>query len=347
MLGKGLESLIPPENRRNDSQANAANQSGSQAQSQAGQYPAAQPQQPTLQPQQPATDISSRPVQNNFEQPQQKKSNRPESIGSVFHIEVEKIKPNPQQPRRHFNEEALKDLASSIREFGILQPVIVSKIEIETPDGADVEYQLIAGERRWLASKMLGLERIPAIIRNVDLERERLELAIIENIQREDLNPIERARAFSRLQDEFRLTQREIASKLGKSRESIANTVRMLDLPANIKEALEKGSISESHGRLLLAINDLGTQERIFRELLDKKMTTRALKNKVRGIKPENGKEQDAEASPEIKMMQERLSAELGAPVKIESQGEHGRITITFFSPEELRNIVDKFGNEE
>mgnify|MGYP001610236370 CR=1 FL=1 len=350
MLGKGLESLIPPENRRSDSQASAANKSGSQAQSQAGQYPAAQPQQPTLQPQQPVADISSRPVQNNFEQPsqpQQKKQSRPDTIGSVFHIEVEKIKPNPQQPRRYFNEEALKDLASSIREFGILQPIVVSKIEVETPDGADVEYQLIAGERRWLASKMLGLERIPAIIRNIDLERERLELAIIENIQREDLNPIERARAFSKLQDEFRLTQREIASRLGKSRESIANTVRLLDLPAAIMETLEKGMISESHGRLLLAIDDQAAQERIFRELLDTKMTTRDLKNKVRGIKPENEKEQDVEASPEIKMFQERLSAELGAPVKIESHGERGQITISFFSPEELRNIVGKFGNDE
>ncbi|MDP3948947.1 MAG: ParB/RepB/Spo0J family partition protein [bacterium] len=326
MLGKGLESLIPPH------QNPAAQQSGNQAQPQSAQQPFTQPQQPAIQP---------------ASQPQQKKQNHPDTIGSVFHIEVEKIKPNPQQPRRQFNEETLKDLASSIREFGILQPIVVSKIEKETPDGTDVEYQLIAGERRWLASKMLGLERIPAIIRNVDLERERLELAIIENIQREDLNPIERARAFSKLQDEFRLTQREIASKLGKSRESVANTVRLLDLPANIKEALENGSISESHGRLLLAIDDPGTQERIFRELLDKKMTTRDLKNKVRGIKPENEKEPAVETSPEIKMLQEKLSSELGAPVKIESHGEQGRITITFFSPEELRNIVGKFGNEE
>jgi len=349
MLGKGLESLIPPH------QNPAAQQAGNQAQPQSGQYLGTQPQppavQPVSQPQQPVAELpSSQPAQNNFEQPiqpQQKKQNHPDTIGSVFHIEVEKIKPNPQQPRRHFNEEALKDLASSIREFGILQPIVVSKIEKETPDGTDVEYQLIAGERRWLASKILGLERIPAIIRNVDLERERLELAIIENIQREDLNPIERARAFSKLQDEFRLTQREIASKLGKSRESVANTVRLLDLPANIKEALENCSISESHGRLLLSIDDPGTQEKIFRELLDKKMTTRDLKNKVRGIKTENGKEPDAEVSPEIKMLQEKLSSELGAPVKIESHGEQGRITITFFSPEELRNIVGKFGNEE
>jgi len=365
MLGKGLESLIPPNQGKNNAQSPQNNTAAQNTDGAPSVFAAGQTSE--IKPAEPQADISAQPetpvqqqqtqfnprqeqVQNSFsETPRllQKKSGRPDTIGSIFHIEVEKIKPNPQQPRHYFNDEALKDLASSIREFGILQPIVVSKIEKETPDGTDVEYQLIAGERRWLASKILGLERIPAIIRNVDLERERLELAIIENIQREDLNPIERARAFSKLQDEFRLTQREIAAKLGKSRESVANTVRLLDLPANIKEALEKGSISESHGRLLLAIDDQAAQERIFRELLDKKMTTRDLKNKVRGIKPENGNEKNIEVSPEIKMMQEKLSSELGAPVKIESKGEQGRITITFFSPEELRNIVDKFGNEE
>lgn len=402
MLGKGLESLIPPHQSKHDagqapqktgqisqngdagqaSQQNsapqqtdngtadfAAEQSYRQNPAQRQTNPVAQnptpAQEPQIKYQEPAqrqspVDVPSNspaaPVNQNqpqaqsqLEQSQQKKQRRPEVSESVFLIEVDKIKPNPQQPRRQFDEDALKDLASSIREFGIIQPIVVTKIEKETPDGADVEYQLVAGERRWLASKILGLERIPAIIRNIDLERERLELAIIENIQREDLNPIERARAFSKLQDEFRLTQREIASRLGKSRESVANTVRLLDLPQSIREALEQKRISESHGRLLLAIDDPGTQERIFRELLENKMTTRDLKNKIRGVKsePESVGELSVEISPEIKMLQEKLSSELGAPVKIDSRGEHGKITITFFSPEELRNIVDKFGNEE
>lgn len=387
MLGKGLESLIPPQSnnsgqalnqgKRDDKQtpqqispAQQNPQQQNQAQQQIENKPHilsteqtsennsyqpqqyAQPQQHTIQSQQPTTNTLSGPTSQNYEKAQaqiahEKKSRKPESIGSVFHIEVDKIKPNPQQPRRQFDEEALKELASSIREFGLLQPITVSKIDIETPLGTDVEYQLIAGERRWLASKMLGLERIPAIIRNVDLELERLELAIIENIQRENLNPIERARAFARLQDEFHLTQREIAARMGKSRESIANSVRLLDLPAAIMEAIEKNQINESHGRLLLTINDPAVQNRIFHELLEKKMTTRDLQNKVRGTKIESKKETDEEASPEIKMMQERLSADLGAPVKIESQGERGQITITFFSPEELRNIMDKLGGEE
>lgn len=329
MLGKGLESLIPQNQSKQDAGQAAVN-------------PQTEPQQPVALPSGPISQS-----QEQIREAHQKKHGRPENTDLIFHIELEKVKPNPQQPRRHFNEEALKELASSIREFGLIQPIVVTKIEKETPHGTDVEYQLIAGERRWLASKMLGLESIPAIIRNIDLEQERLELAIIENIQREELNPIEKARAFNKLQDEFRLTQREIASRLGKSRETVANTMRLLDLPAEIMEALEKGKISESHGRLLLAIEDPGAQSRIFHELLEKRMTTRDLKNRVRGVKPENENATYKEISPEIKMMQEKLSSELGAPVKIESHGERGQITITFFSPEELQNIVDKLGGEE
>src|SRR3989344_808909 len=129
--------------------------------------------------------------------------------GPVFLIEVDKISPNPQQPRRDFDETALQELAASIREFGILQPIVVTKLEKETELGTQIEYQLIAGERRWRASKMAGLERIPAIIKSVNLAKDRLELAIIENVQRENLNAIEAARAYARLQDEFGLTQRE------------------------------------------------------------------------------------------------------------------------------------------
>ena len=169
---------------------------------------------------------------------------------SIFHIEIEKITPNPDQPRRHFDQDALHELASSIREFGFLQPLVVSKVEKETPTGIEVEYQIIAGERRFMAAKMLGLPRVPAIIRNINLEREKLELGVIENIQRENLNPIEMARAFQRLQEEFRMTQREIAAKLGKSREVVANSVRLLDLPEYIQRAVEKGEVSESNARL-------------------------------------------------------------------------------------------------
>ena len=338
MLGKGLESLIPPQG-----QATSDKSQGDQAQNQSRISAGSDADK--------RGSISENPRLRPASDGQAHKSASGKLAASqqdaIFHIELEKIVPNPQQPRRHFSEEGIRELAASIREFGLLQPIVVSKIEKEVPGGADVEYQLIAGERRLLAAKLLGLERIPAIVRNVDLEQERLELAIIENIQREDLSPIERARAFARLQDEFRLTQREIAARLGKSREAVANTVRLLDLPATMQEALEKREINESHGRLLLSISDPAAQNRLFCELLEKRMTTRDLKNRVRQLtsKPEE-EAAEAELSPELKMLQDKLSAELGTPVRIEQDGERGSITITFYSPEELRNIVSKFEKE-
>ena len=171
--------------------------------------------------------------------------------------------------------------------------------------------------------------------------------------RRENLNAIEMARAFARLQDEFRLTQREIASRLGKSRETVANTLRLLDLPPFIQEAVEGNKISESHGRLLLTIDDPGLQKKLFDDLTENKMTTRELRTRVRGEKPE--KEEKAAAppvalSPELVMLQEKLSSDLGAPVKIHQSGDPesgGKITITFYSEEELKNIVNRLGKAE
>src|SRR3989344_626061 len=176
--------------------------------------------------------------------------------GPVFLIEADKIKPNPHQPRRDFEEQPLKELASSIREFGVLQPIVVTKFEQDTDSGTAVWYELIAGERRLLASKMAGLERIPAIVRKIQTDKERLEMATIEKWQRADLSPIEEARAYAKLQDKFGLTQREISSRIGKSREVVANSVRLLNLPNNIQESVSKGEISGSQARLLLGIAD-------------------------------------------------------------------------------------------
>lgn len=266
---------------------------------------------------------------------------------AIFHIETDRIIPNPDQPRRNFDEEGIKELAASIREFGLLQPLVVTKVEREVPTGTEVIYQLISGERRLLAVRMLGLPRIPAIVRNVISRQENLELAVIENIQREDLNPIELARAYARLQDEFRLTQREIASRLGKSRETVANTLRLLDLPTDIQGAIEKGQISESHGRLLLTIDNLGLQQKLFKDLLENRMTTRELYHKTRAGKPKQGEligRGGERATPEVKFLQERLSSELGAPVSIHQAGGSGRITISFYSDEELQNILNRLG---
>ncbi len=269
---------------------------------------------------------------------------------AVFQIEVERIHPNPNQPRKTFDDAALADLAASIREFGVLQPLVVRKIETETPTGTQVHYELIAGERRLRASKLVGLPRVPAIVRAVTANRESLELAIIENLQREQLNPIEMARAYARLQDEFNMTQREVATRLGKSREVVANTLRLLDLPGDVQAAIEDGRISESHGRLLLGVTDPALQQSLFRDLLQRQLTTRELRERVaagkgRRIAPRVPREAEP-LSPELQMLQDRLASDLGAPVRIQAHGDAGKITISFYSREELSAILERLARE-
>lgn len=332
MLGKGLESLIPPKKT-----------SVPQPDAVLPEVSAPSPA-PVTARHEPVPPSGREPFVPEMRSRPQRKGGDGHAI---FQIEVEKIKPNQFQPRRHFDEIAIRELAASIRDFGFLQPLVVSKIQKEMPEGIHVEYELIAGERRLLAAKLLGLERVPAIVREVDVDRERLEMAIIENLQRENLNPIEMARAFARLQDEFRLTQREIAARLGKSREVVANAVRLLDLAPAIQQALEKNLISETHGRLLLAVADPAAQDRLFRDLLEKRLTTRELKERVQQ-KSEKRDEGAREAlSPEVQSFQEKLSSRLGAPVKILQSGETGKITISFYSKEELQNLIGRLAEEE
>ncbi|OGY64339.1 MAG: hypothetical protein A3I24_01100 [Candidatus Harrisonbacteria bacterium RIFCSPLOWO2_02_FULL_41_13b] len=268
--------------------------------------------------------------------------------GPIFLIETNKISPNPHQPRRDFDETALRELANSIREFGILQPLIVTKLEKENETGTSVEYQLIAGERRWRASALLGLERVPAIIRNTNLEKDRLELAIIENVQRENLNPIEMARAYSKLQDDYNLTQREIATRLGKSREAVANTIRLLNLPTPIQESISKNQISESQGRLLLSVPDLIQQQSLFDDLLKNNMSVRELKSRITKLNKPAEPELTQPAptnNPENLFLQKQLEELLGTKVKVEKSGDSGKITIAFYSQEELQSLIQKLSS--
>lgn len=270
----------------------------------------------------------------------------------IFHIEVDKIKPNPYQPRRDFNEDGLKELAASIQEFGILQPLVVSKIEKETPTGADVEYQLIAGERRFLAAKLLHWERVPAIVRTIDEKRQRLELAIIENVQRADLNPLETARAYARLQEEFRLTQREVAQRVSKSRETVANTLRLLDLPSFIQDGLAGDKISESHARALLAVADSKMQETLFNELIGSNLSVRELRRKIyevavppiqtAKVEGDSVESADLKTDPETEFLANQLEDALGTRVRVSKVGEAGKIMINFYSREELDSILNK-----
>lgn len=334
MLGKGLESLIPPKNNKQSSQElpKDLNSDLSEFLSKENQIVESLHKTDTnLDIQRPASQKDFRASNKKYQE-------------AVFNIEVEKIKSNPHQPRRDFDEEALKELAASIREFGILQPLIVSKIERETENGTEVEYQLIVGERRLMAAKMLGWERVPAIIKRIKEKSGHLEMAIVENLQRTDLNPIETARAYAKLQDEFGLTQREIAQRLGKSRETIANTLRLLNLPSEIQEALAKNQINESQARLLLVIDDLIEQQKLFKELLDRNLSVRELRQRIKKSdqQPTNNDQQPTVVDPEILNLQERLTELFGAPVKIEKTDKAGKIIITFYSPEEIQGIIDK-----
>lgn len=273
---------------------------------------------------------------------------RPKPAESIFQIEVERIRPNPHQPRRNFDDGTLKELALSVREFGVLQPLIVTKVEKESDEGTSVEYELIAGERRLLAAKIAGLRTVPAIIRRTTPEHEKLELAIIENVQRLDLNPIEEARAYARLQDEFKLTQREIAARLGKSREVIANAVRLLNLPSEIQDAVSSGRINGSQARLLLSVGDIPRQRELFSELIRDNMSVRELKAKVAAVKPDAASHPlpVAVLDPELAAVKEQLEEFLGTEVALSRSGESGRITIAFYSPEELHGILEKILRE-
>ncbi len=275
------------------------------------------------------------------------KAKPPAHQDAIFQIEVDKIKPNPHQPRRNFDEAALKDLAASIQEFGIIQPLVVSKIEKENEMGTSVEYELIAGERRLMAVKMLGWQRVPSIIRKISQKSEQLELAVIENLQRENLNPVETARAYAKLQDEFGITQREIAQRLGKSRETISNTLRLLNLPTEIQDAVSKNQINESQARLLLAIEDPLAQKTLFNELLNNNLSVRELRQKISGKQNSTrNKRQETSTDPETNMLQEKLIELLSAPVKIEKTGSGGKIIITYYSPEEINGIIDKINSQ-
>ena len=251
---------------------------------------------------------------------------------AVFHIEIDKICPNPYQPRRNFDEESLKELAHSIQEYGIIQPLVVSRIQKESASGTDVEYQVIAGERRLRAAKIAGLPRVPVVVRKEETPKGNLEVALVENLQRSDLNPIETARAYSQLQDEFALTQREIAQRVGKSREAVANTLRLLNLSSEIQDSIASGKIGESQARVLLAIKDLDKQKAAFEQLLKGGMSVRTLKEKVRG----------SQSDPEKSFYEKQLEEKIGAPVQLSRRGDKGKVVIRFFSEDEMDGVFKR-----
>ncbi|MDP3962332.1 MAG: ParB/RepB/Spo0J family partition protein [bacterium] len=268
---------------------------------------------------------------------------------SVFWIEVEKIKPNPYQPRREFDNARLHDLAESIRMYGILQPLIVTRREFEKPDGGlAVEYELISGERRLRASKLAGLAQVPALIRHGEEDsRIKLELAIIENLQREDINAVDRARAFDRLAKEFHMKHNQIAEKVGKSREYVSNTMRILALSEEMLNAVSEGKISEGHTRPLLMLVDYPAEQMtLFKEITIKKMSVREAEAFARRVASDRVRKRDWSLEPEIAEMERRFKEMLGTKVSINKNEGGGRITIDFYGPEDIQRILEKISNE-
>ncbi|MDO8572660.1 MAG: ParB/RepB/Spo0J family partition protein [bacterium] len=263
---------------------------------------------------------------------------------SIFWIEVDKIKPNPFQPRKEFNESNLRDLSDSIRQYGVLQPLVVTRKELEKSDGGIVvEYELIAGERRLRASKLAGVLQVPVIIRaGADDDRTKLELAIIENLQREDLNPVDRATAFRRLADEFGFKHIEIAKKVGKSREYVSNSMRLLGLPQEMIDAVTRGEITEGHTRpILMLIDRPEEQATLFKEIVIKGLTVREAEGIARRIAYDKIRKKDHVIAPEIIEIEEELTEKLGTRVHIEKKTIGGKITIDFFSSDDLQNLIN------
>lgn len=270
---------------------------------------------------------------------------------SIFWVEVDKIKSNPFQPRREFDEESMRALADSIKQYGVLQALVVTRKEVIKEDGLGVEYELIAGERRLRASKMAGLSQVPVIIRMEEGEEDKdnlmkLELAIIENVQREDLNPVERARAFKKLADQFGFKHHQIAQKIGKSRVYVSNTMRILDLPDDMLTAVSEGKINEGHTRPLLMLIERPEEQRVlFQDIILRKMNVRDAELAARKIAIERVRKFNAAVDPEICALEEKFAESLGTRVRIEKKENGGKLMIEFFSNDDLQDILDMLQN--
>jgi ParB family chromosome partitioning protein len=256
----------------------------------------------------------------------------------IEEIELAKISPNPFQPRKVFEPTALRELADSIKEHGVIQPLVVTR----TPVG----YEIVVGERRFRASQLAGMERVPAIIKEAMVDQTKLEVALIENIQRQELNPIEEAQAYERLMKTFNLTQSEVAKKVGKSRPAVANTVRLLNLPAEIQRAVIEGRLMEGHARALLGLNDPEKMLLMYKVVIDQNLNVRQVEGRVRELMTKRSMD-SAAPDPKLMAMESELRGKLGTQVKIQRQGQGGKITIEFFSDEELNELIHKMADEK
>jgi len=248
-------------------------------------------------------------------------------------IPVEKIRPNPRQPRDHFDDSAIESIAESLRRHGVLQPLVVR--------ATDAGYELIAGERRWRAAQRAGLERVPVVVRDVSAT-ESLELALIENVQREDLNAIEEARAYELLIDEMGMTQEQVAKSVGRGRATIANYLRLLKLPDKIQAMVVEGALEMGHARALLALADPAEQTRLGIEAAAKQLSVRQVEARAKALASGKGRagRSSSHRDPDVEAAERKLTRALGTPVKIRGK-ERGRLEIRFTSLEELNRLYE------
>jgi len=254
----------------------------------------------------------------------------------VLSIKLEQIRPSPFQPRVDFDEQSMEELTQSIKEKGVIQPVLVRR--------SGDSYELIAGERRFRAANILNLKEIPAIVKNVE-DRDSLEIALIENIQRRSLNPIEEARAYQFLIDKFQVTHEKISEVLGKARVSVTNKLRLLNLPTEIQSEIKKGRISFAHGRALLEIEDLNQQRRLAAEIISKELSVRELENLIKSQRKRIPKRQIGQGirEPYVAVLEEELQHIFATKVRISKRKKRGHILIEFYSQEDLDRIMKLF----
>ena len=263
--------------------------------------------------------------------PKQNSSSDNEMQDKIWNIPVSAIAPNTHQPRKDFNPQDLEDLAASIKEHGILQPLLVT----EKTDGG---YELVAGERRLRAAKLLNLAVVPAVIKKM-ADKQKLEVAIIENVQRENLNPIEEAFAYQRLMEEFDMTQQDVAEKVGKSRPAVGNTIRLLELPEEVKAALAEKRINTGQARALLGLDDRTKQLDMLSSMLGQRITVRDLEKNV--SKQTGGPKR---RDPNLAYLEDKLRNTLGTKVTVTQKGERGTIVIDYYSKDELGRLIKKLG---
>ncbi len=252
--------------------------------------------------------------------------------GSVTELEINRIEPNSGQPRKYFNDDKLLQLSESIKIHGIVQPLIVKR--------EDDTYKIVAGERRWRAARLAGLTKVPVIMKELS-SRQVMEVALIENLQREDLNPIEEAEAYEKLISEFEMTQEEVSRSVGKSRPAVANSIRLLSLQDKIKKCVINGELSSGHARALLSLEETDIQLKLADEIIKKQLNVRDTENLVKRLlakKTAKKSERPAESYPEI---EERMREVFGTKVSIITNKKKGKIMIEYYSPEELDRIIE------